>query len=196
MLLTVGAVAGPLLLALATAAISRTEYNPAAPAASGFKYNKGQAAEMLFRAYAPHRPPPWELESFDIRPPSYWADCGYPVELDGIRARLSPRMRAIQEMGERAQTRLAAAFRLLGFAEQDKRSIAKLDRTTSTFGAVFLRRCIESTLARPLCVANVTERLDGDHWGPDFGGVFGEYELRCQAFDGIAAHNGLALPKR
>ncbi len=200
-LLAIGTVTGPILIAVVTAALSETYESEteaeAAPPESAFVYSRGETADLLFRAYEPHRPPPLLRTDVDIPRTSYWADCGYPQELDGDPRLLTSDMRVVRDAPRPGQAALTAAFAQLRLADQERATIERLDRATSTFSAVFLRRCIESTLARNYCVAEVTARLEGDPWERyGHGELPAERKVRCQLLDGVAARNGLELADR
>jgi len=191
-LFALGAALGPPTLAFGHAlAVAFTEHNPAGGPDRPASAESNARAAYLLQAYTPHRPPARHTLFYDVEPVP-WDTCGHED--------LGPLLLAPTGPGAAPGTQYAAQSRALGSAlmvapqhEQDLIDVDRLTRSTSEFSATLLADCIEGTILRPFCLAQVTALLGGPPRSPPMD-LPESRGIRCTFYDGVAARAGLPLP--
>jgi hypothetical protein len=189
-ILVIGAVAGPLALASVDAAFAAKD-----------KWSQWEQTSNLLEAYDRQYPEPIPMtQVFD----SGVEDCGYKREMvfkkgDNIGAfeihgtRWSPYTGYfLLENGWRSRE-----FYLV----VERRRLDYLQRRTSPFSAVFLDECIRRTIFRDVCGGRVGALLDAGHVRSSRESsrpidATRQTNTICTYLDGLAARNGVPLPKR
>ncbi|OAN99076.1 hypothetical protein A8B75_19420 [Sphingomonadales bacterium EhC05] len=191
-LLTIGAVAGPVAIAVISAWVN---------AEDELGVTKTSEASRLVAAYR-QRLPRHRL-FLSIIPPEDGTECGYEVDdvfPDGFG-------RLVEAVRSQRFTEYAGYYALDRWRNKnrDEEWIAaittSIDEQMSDFEAGFLRRCIEATLFSDICMKQVAAYGDSgkiprfDHTRPisPFSGTGIEDQIVCTYVDGVAVRNGISL---